>query len=85
MVRWRGRAEEVFGVAGRNNRAEKRGHEFGTFAGVFTPCVLTIFGVIIFLRTGYVVGNAGIRNALLILLVAKGTTSLPELMRVLKQ
>jgi hypothetical protein len=35
----------------------------GTFAGVFTPSVLTILGIILFLRLGYVVGNAGLGPA----------------------
>lgn len=48
-----------------------RGHQFGTFAGVFTPSILTILGVIMFLRAGFVVGQAGIRDALLILLIAE--------------
>jgi hypothetical protein len=30
----------------------------GTFPGVFTPSILTILGIILFLRLGYVVGNA---------------------------
>jgi solute carrier family 12 sodium/potassium/chloride transporter 2 len=34
-------------------------HKFGTFGGVFTPNVLTILGVIMYLRLGWVVGNAG--------------------------
>jgi amino acid transporter len=38
----------------------------GTFAGVFTPSVLTILGIILFLRMGYVVGNAGLAQALII-------------------
>ncbi|MFW6061702.1 MAG: amino acid permease, partial [Planctomycetota bacterium] len=46
-------------------------HQFGTFAGVFTPSLLTILGVIMFLRVGFVVGQAGIRNAVLILLLAE--------------
>ena len=33
---------------------------FGTFGGVFTPCALTILGVIMFLRFGQVVGNSGV-------------------------
>ncbi len=44
--------------------------KFGTFAGVFTPSVLTILGVIMFLRFPWVVGNAGLAGALLIVLVA---------------
>jgi amino acid transporter len=47
-------------------------HQFGTFAGVFTPSLLTILGVIMFLRMGFVIGHGGIRNALLILLLAEG-------------
>ena len=40
----------------------------GTFAGVFTPSILTILGIILFLRLGYVVGMAGLQRALLIIL-----------------
>lgn len=43
---------------------------FGTFAGVFTPNVLTILGIILFLRTGWVVGQAGLTNALIIVALA---------------
>jgi amino acid transporter len=49
---------------------------FGTFAGVFTPNVLTILGVIMFLRFGQVVGQAGITDAILIVLSAKLITAL---------
>ena len=35
-----------------------KGNKFGTFGGVFTPSVLTILGVIMYLRLGVVVGNA---------------------------
>jgi len=52
---------------------------FGTFAGVFTPCTLTILGVIMFLRFGYVVGNAGLLWALGILVAAKAITVLTTL------
>jgi len=33
--------------------------KYGTFAGVFTPSILTILGVIMYLRMGWVVGHAG--------------------------
>ena len=39
----------------------------GTFSGVFTPSILTILGIILFLRLGYVVGNAGLGRALLMI------------------
>ncbi len=42
----------------------------GTFSGVFTPSVLTILGIILFLRLGYVVGNAGFGRALIIISLA---------------
>jgi amino acid transporter len=42
----------------------------GTFAGVFTPSVLTILGIILFLRLGYVTGSAGLGRALIIIAVA---------------
>lgn len=52
---------------------------FGTIGGVFTPCVLTILGVIMFLRYGYVVGQAGVIGALVILFVSKVITGLTGL------
>lgn len=53
--------------------------KFGTFGGVFVPNVLTILGVIMFLRTGWVVGQAGLKDALIILLVANAITLLTSL------
>jgi amino acid transporter len=52
----------------------KPGYSFGTFGGVFTPSLLTILGVIMFLRFNTVVGYAGLWNALLILAGAKAIT-----------
>jgi amino acid transporter len=52
---------------------------FGTFGGVFTPCVLTILGVIMFMRTGYVVGHAGLWLAFAILGISKLITTLTTL------
>lgn len=48
--------------------------KFGAFAGVFTPCLLTILGVIMFLRLGWVVGNAGLGGAMLIILLSFAIT-----------
>uniref|UniRef100_UPI00398F2AF7 solute carrier family 12 member 8 isoform X2 n=1 Tax=Pristiophorus japonicus TaxID=55135 RepID=UPI00398F2AF7 len=33
---------------------------FGTWDGVFTTCMINIFGVVLFLRTGWLVGNTGV-------------------------
>ena len=44
--------------------------KLGTFAGVFTPSILTILGIILFLRLGYVVGSAGLGRALLMIALA---------------
>ena len=48
--------------------------KFGTFGGVFTPTLLTILGVIMYLREGWVVGNAGILGAFSIILLSFGIT-----------
>jgi len=48
--------------------------KFGTFAGVFTPSILTILGVIMYLRFGWVVGHAGLAGAILIVLIAHTIT-----------
>ena len=42
----------------------------GTFGGVFTPSILTILGIILFRRLGYVVGSAGLLPALGMLALA---------------
>jgi amino acid transporter len=54
-------------------------NKFGTFGGVFTPSILTIFGVIMFMRTNFVVGQSGILAAIIILLIAKTITLLTTL------
>lgn len=44
--------------------------KFGTFAGVYTPSVLTILGVIMYMRLGWVIGQAGLIAAIAIILIA---------------
>lgn len=51
----------------------------GTFGGVFTPSILTILGVIMYLRFGWIVGNAGLIGTLIIVTVSVGITFLTSL------
>ena len=44
--------------------------KFKTFEGVFTPSLLTILGVIMYMRLGWVVGNAGLIGAIIIIIIA---------------
>lgn len=44
--------------------------KFGMFTGVFVPTLLTILGVIMYLRLGWVVGSAGLIGACAIIIIA---------------
>ena len=57
-------------VQARPAPANQTGGRFGTFAGVFTPNILTILGIILFLRIGWVVGQTGLWGALIIIALA---------------
>lgn len=48
--------------------------KFGTFLGVYTPSVLTILGLILYLRLGWVVGNLGLGHTVLTVLIASSIT-----------
>lgn len=61
------------------NPSRQTFNRLSAFGGVFTPSILTILGVIMFMRAGYVIGEAGIFQALLILIIAKGITALTSL------
>jgi amino acid transporter len=45
-------------------------NKFGTFSGVFTPSILTILGVIMYLRLPMIIGEAGLLPAIGIIVVA---------------
>ncbi|KAL1121936.1 hypothetical protein AAG570_003344 [Ranatra chinensis] len=45
---------------------------FGTLDGVFTSCLINVFGVIVFLRSGWIVGQAGVINAVLMVFATVG-------------
>ncbi|NEQ32558.1 MAG: Na-K-Cl cotransporter, partial [Leptolyngbya sp. SIO4C5] len=51
----------------------------GTFGGVYTPSILTILGVIMYLRFGWVVGNVGLLGTLLIVTLSTAITLLTAL------
>lgn len=62
-----------------NSKSEKQEDSqkrLSTFAGVFTPSLLTILGIILFLRLGYVTGSGGVARTLLILGLANVITIL---------
>ena len=68
----------VQGVKSNSNPGAGTG-SLGTFGGVFTPSVLTILGIILFLRLGYVVGSAGLTRALIIIGLANGISVLTSI------
>ena len=63
----------------KENQSSATPNRLGTFGGVFTPSILTILGVIFFMRAGFVIGQAGIFQALLILCLASSITVLTSL------
>lgn len=69
-----------------SNRSDNQAHPptgstgtLGTFSGVFIPSVLTILGIILFLRLGFVVGSAGLWWALLIIGIATAVSVLTSI------
>lgn len=55
------------------------GYGFGAFKGVFTPSILTIIGVVMYLRFGWVLGNLGLGRTLLLVTVCNSVTLLTGL------
>lgn len=60
-------------------RPRQPARQFGTFLGVFTPSVLTILGLIMYLRFGWVVGNVGLPLTVVIVLLASSITFITAL------
>lgn len=56
-----------------------RDGKLGTMLGVFTPTVLTILGVILYLRVGWVTGQVGLARTLLIVALASTITFITTL------
>jgi amino acid transporter len=64
---------------GKISASENRASGLSTFGGVFTPSILTILGVIMYLRFGWVVGNVGLIGTLLIVTLSTSITFLTSL------
>ena len=58
---------------------EQTGYGFGTFQGVFTPSILTIIGVVMYLRFGWMLGNVGLATSLVIVTIGSVITFLTGL------
>ena len=67
---------KTIGTKTENHQNEGK---LGTFSGVFTPSILTILGIILFLRLGYVVGSAGLGRALIIITLANAISVLTSI------
>ncbi|XDV27233.1 hypothetical protein PO909_030802 [Leuciscus waleckii] len=57
-------------------RVTVKGPQMGTFIGVFLPCMQNILGVILFLRLTWIVGTAGILEALAVIFMCCSCTML---------
>ena len=66
-------------MASDTTTASRRGYQFGTFKGCYVPSVLTILGVIMYLRFGWVLGQVGLPGTLLIVAMASSITFLTGL------
>ena len=57
----------------------KKTLKFGVCDGVYARCLLNIFGVIMFLRIGWMVGNAGVVQSIIIIVLSGAVTLLTTL------
>lgn len=65
------------GGVSEKSDSERRG--FGAFQGVYTPSILTIIGVVLYLRFGWVLGNLGLWKTLLMVTGCSSVTFLTAL------
>ena len=59
-------ADMMLPAAASAPEAAAEAKKFGTFMGVFVPCCQNILGVILFLRLGTIVGQAGVNTTLVV-------------------
>ena len=60
-------------------KKKRSGYSCGTFQGVFTPSILTIIGVVMYLRFGWMLGNVGLAQSLAIVTIGSAITFLTGL------
>ena len=70
LMRVRPKPNHRRGFSTMREHEDKGGVGLGAFAGVFTPSILTILGIILFLRLGFVVGKMGLMKGLVIIALA---------------
>ncbi|KAF9314467.1 hypothetical protein BG003_004157 [Podila horticola] len=56
--------EPVFPTQLNPALATTKSSKLGVFSGVFIPCVLSIWGIILFLRFGFIIGQAGVMGTM---------------------
>lgn len=62
-----------------DKKGNVQGYQFGSFQGVFMPSILTILGVVMYLRMGWVLGHLGLWETLLVVTLATSITFLTAL------
>ncbi len=73
------RFQRIFFPSGKQRKTRPAKSKLGFFIGVFTPTILTILGVIMYLRFGWVVGQVGVLKTLLIVILANSITLITTL------
>mmetsp|Transcript_17137 Transcript_17137/g.30707 ORF Transcript_17137/g.30707 Transcript_17137/m.30707 type:complete len:903 (-) Transcript_17137:328-3036(-) len=71
--------EVPLAVVQQEAKESSKTQKFGTWDGVFVSCLLNIFGVIMFLRLPWVVGQAGIILTLVIIILSNIVTTITAL------
>ncbi|KAI1316222.1 hypothetical protein EDD11_010332 [Mortierella claussenii] len=62
-------SEPVFPTQLNPVLATTKSSKLGVFSGVFVPCVLSIWGIILFLRFGFIIGQAGVMGTMAMFVV----------------
>ena len=73
------RTNRVLNVPNHDQARRRKDGKLGTFLGVFTPTILTILGVIMYLRFGWVTGQMGLAKTIAIVVLANVITLITTL------